>query len=923
MPYLSPEMLANKASASFKEFTQSGRQNITRTILPCIMALFAGIITTLIVSRELSFTLLLQTMFVYFKAWIPILAWLVGYVFLGIAMKINPNNTLERMNGRKTDNGVQMAVNATYGSAAWMSKKEAYAQLEVANIDRCKGVILGGFDENGNETVCIPWGDKKNRAITNQNVCIFGSPGEGKSWGYARCNMLQAIRSGKSVMVTDPKGELYTDMCKIFKDNGYTVKCFNLSNPSLSDAWNCMNVCYSRSTGNVDLMRVKAFVDAIMKNTSDPNDLKDYFANNERTLFEAVIMYMAEKYSLDVRARLQNIVFRCCTPYDDKETIRKFRMRYVRSDSEMNSMIRDAKEIFLRYGPDQTLTSLVISKGSTLLKYSHIDWSNIDDYLSGMSREDLFEFYFDIYTSDIIKPTLSNVYNKINNLNISVFATEVGEMGTNTPLCKIPLSTIMQQSEQVWPNFINGCSVRLNVLNDEGLRLMLSEDDIDLALPGQEKCAYFCIFPDQDVTFQFVSSLFFTFLFKDQIETSDDRVRRGLSPNPVAVDYILDEFANIGIIPEFTQKISAARSRNIGITMIIQTITQLYQNYSKDVANTILGCCSTLICLGVNDPVTIKYFVDYLGETTIVARSTKDERKVGRLDRLLPEYSESLGEGKRNLLTFDEMRRIDPSELVVVMAHLKPLLLKKVTANHHPLSNNGNFEKTSIADIRPFVERYPGCEQRDSFALVEYLRVETELSRLNRGDISAEPGDIPGGSAEVDSGANEARKTDSREAPVPAGGTANSANSARAATSSQPSGFEDVLSGTAKKPNTKNGHKSGKDKRKHEVDNQISIFGSVQNASDIETTGSFIERPDKDTERDNAPVKYAADPVPHKQEDAENHEPWVPEFPASEAEYGDIEPMEDIDLEPLDEDGEEPPVFDEINYSDEVTFDEV
>lgn len=732
MKHFNIQSIIARLSSVFRDFMESGQQNIMRVVFGVLIGFAAMLLTTFGMHGDVRLLHILDTMLIRFKIWIPLLVSAIVYVALSTMMRVNSDSIAERFwNNKRDENGVRYANNGTYGTAAWMTKKEAREKLEVEPIQTCNGVILGSFDDKNREVVCIPRGKKQAREITNQNVCILGSPGEGKSWGYVRCNMLQAIRRGESVIVTDPKGELFRDMSKLFRDNGYEVKVFNLANPQKSDAWNCMNVCFNKSTGNVDLNRVKIFVEAIMKNTSEGGEANDYFANNEKTLYEAVIMYMAEKYVMDLRNILENQIVKNCDAKDNGETYVKFRMKYVRHDAYLNEIIAEAKRIFIQYGPNKKLVDLITKE-------------KLGEYVppahTAEERAAQFDEFYSILSAKAVKPTLSNVYNKINKLDIKKFKEEVDALKTPTALCHIPLSTILQQSENVWGNFTNGCSVRLNVLNDEVLRLMISEDDIDLSAPGVRKCAYFCIFPDQDFTFQFVSSLFFTFLFKDQIETADAN-----NGNPVPINYILDEFCNIGMVPDFSNKISTARSRNIGITMIVQSMTQLFQVYSENVTNTILGCCSTLICLGVNDDVSIEYISKKLGEATILQSSTRKERQVGRIENIFAEFNESVGEGSRNLLTFDETRRIEATHLLVICAHLKPLKLRKVAASAHPLSNGGKFEQTSIADIPPFVMRYPGCEQRDEFAREQYDKIQKDLEKYQRDLMNAQRRNENGG----------------------------------------------------------------------------------------------------------------------------------------------------------------------------------
>ena len=712
-----------KIISAAKDVAESGQQNIIRLGFSVIIAIGVAFLATFSTHGDVRFLHIFDALFLKFKLWLPILFGGGAYLILGMMMRVNSDSISERFwNVTKDENGIRYAKNGTYGTAQWLSKKEAREKLEVEPIQSCNGVILGSYDAKNREVVCIPRGEKQAREITNQNVGILGSPGEGKSWGYVRCNMLQAIRRGESVIVTDPKGELYTDMFALFKENGYEVKVFNLANPQKSDAWNAMDVCYNKATGNVDLNRVKIFVEAIMKNTSSPNERNDYWQKNERALYEAVIMYMAEKYTKEIRYVIEDKIVKFCNANDSGETYYKFRLKYVRPDAFLNDIKEEAKQIFIKYGATSQLCELVIkAMGKDGFR------KKLEPAQSPEARAQQFDEFFEILTKQIVKPTLSNVYHKINKLDIATFKGEVDSLNNPTALCHIPLDTILQQGENVWGSFTNGCSVRLSVLNDAALRLLVSEEDIDLAAPGRRKCAYFCIFPDQDFTFQFVSSLFFTFLFKDQIETAD-----ATGGNPVPINYIMDEFCNVGMVPDFSNKISTARSRNIGITMIVQAITQLHQVYTEEVTNTILGCCSTTICLGVNDEKTIEYIVKQLGDATILQNTTRKDRQAGRLESIFSPYAESVGEGSRGLMLYDELRRIDPNYQVVICSHLKPMRLRKVFASAHPLANGGKFEKTIIADIVPFIDRYPGCEQRDEFAREQYNKILADQEKFKR-----------------------------------------------------------------------------------------------------------------------------------------------------------------------------------------------
>ena len=151
------------------------------------------------------------------------------------------------------------------------------------------------------------------------------------------------------------------------------------------------------------------------------------------------------------------------------------------------------------------------------------------------------------------------------------------------------------------------------------IRNITAYPEIDLELPGKEKCAYFCITSDQDSTFDFLSSLFFSFLFIKLVRFAD---RNGVDGKlPKAVNFILDEFPNIGAIPDFKKKISTVRSRNISISVIFQNIAQLKNRYPYDEWQEIIGNCDTQIALGCTDEMTARFLSDRTGEVTISVSS--------------------------------------------------------------------------------------------------------------------------------------------------------------------------------------------------------------------------------------------------------------------------------------------------------------
>lgn len=203
-----------------------------------------------------------------------------------------------------------------------------------------------------------------------------------------------------------------------------------------------------------------------------------------------------------------------------------------------------------------------------------------------------------------------------------------------------------------------------------------------MELPGKQKCAYFCITSDQDSTFDFLSSLFFSYLFIRLVRYADQNGGRC----DVDVDFICDEFPNIGVIPDFHKKISTVRSRGINISVIFQNLAQMQNRYPNDVWQEILGGCDTQLFLGCTDQLTAKYISERTGEITIDVASTQRQLSAMQIGRYTPQYRESMGLGRRKLMTMDEVLRMPLDKELLILRGQKVLMLDKFDYSLHPAS---------------------------------------------------------------------------------------------------------------------------------------------------------------------------------------------------------------------------------------------
>ena len=228
------------------------------------------------------------------------------------------------------------------------------------------------------------------------------------------------------------------------------------------------------------------------------------------------------------------------------------------------------------------------------------------------------------------------------------------------------------------------CSVRLTVFNMTSITTLTSQDNIDLASIGDKKVALFCITPVVDTTFNFLVALMYTQLFETLYFHAETQCKG--KRLPVHVRFMLDEFANIGTIPEFSQKLATMRKYEISCTIIIQALSQIKSMYEKE-WEVLIGNCDSLLFLGGSDQTTLKYISERLGKETI--RSQNNSRSYGKQGS----YSLSFNKTGRELLTADEIAVMDNNNCILFIRGQYPFFTVKYNYPRHP-----NYHMTGDAN---------------------------------------------------------------------------------------------------------------------------------------------------------------------------------------------------------------------------------
>jgi len=236
------------------------------------------------------------------------------------------------------------------------------------------------------------------------------------------------------------------------------------------------------------------------------------------------------------------------------------------------------------------------------------------------------------------------------------------------------------------------CQTRLQTFNLDAIKKLTDTDSIDLGSIGDKKVALFCITPSADTTFNYLVALMYTQLFETLYFHAETQCQGKRLKSHVR--FLLDEFANVGTIPDFAQKLSTMRKYEISCTIIIQALSQIKTMY-KDDWEVLVGNCDTFIFLGGADMTTLEYVSKSLGKETI--RSINNSRSYGRQGS----HSLSYNKTGRELMTPDELRTMKNKNCVIFVRGENPFFTEKFKLEKHPnYRYSGDGDKKYLFDVK-------------------------------------------------------------------------------------------------------------------------------------------------------------------------------------------------------------------------------
>lgn len=568
----------------------------------------------------------------------------------------------------KRKNAKKFRQGEEYGSAAWGTAKDIEPYMDMK--DKYNNVIL-------TQTESLTMGKpSKPKFARNKNILIIGGSGSGKTRFFVKPNLMQMH---SSYVVTDPKGTVLIECGKMLrrgrpkKDNNgktifrkgkdgkqhiayepYKIKVFNTIDFGKSLHYNPF-VYISEKNREKDILK---FVETLIKNTTSSQQPSgdDFWVKAEKLLYTA---YIAMIFALEPEEK-QNFET-LIDMVNDSE---------CREDDESFRNAIDLQFEFLEYwidfsgmpNRDEALKEYIAENGSNKGFDEYFENLLNEYYQNRMPNEDNLDEYFKATFYPEAKEAFNNpdFLPTTEQIRIGSFAIK-------------QYKAYKLAAGKTAKSILISCSTRLAPFAIDEVTEITRYDELELDKVGDRLTALFVIISDTDSTFNFLVAIMYSQLFNLLCTKADNSPGGRLQYH---VRCLLDEFANIGEIPNFDKLIATIRSREISASIILQAKSQLKAIY-KDNADTIEGNCDTMLFLGGKEKTTLKEISESLGKETIDAFNTSENR--GQSQSFGLNY-QRLG---KELKTQDELAIMDGGKCIMQLRGVRPFFSDKYDITKH------------------------------------------------------------------------------------------------------------------------------------------------------------------------------------------------------------------------------------------------
>ena len=504
-------------------------------------------------------------------------------------------------------------------------------------------------DLNNINSVGFPvWYNKKNGKFTDvyfdnksPHFLLIGSTGSGKSVTVVipECFMFATAKEKHSVVVTDPKAEIFNATSKVFKDNGYDVITIDFRNPNKSNKINIMQPIINEWKEYCHYNKIMLFLFA---HFLKKNKIKLDSFDDKKYLIKVKEKYNLEDYLIDIIENNRNDI------NDIIMNKKMYDVKYFDDSSKNGILLKDYllsmsnEEIILMIREYQNLSSkhqaesnrLVISLADLIF----VDKETNDKFWINSAKQ-LFIGICGIFLEDYQNGLISE--NKINISSVKKFQNSSLIKENQTflqrnvnsrkygSLSKDYLTSILSAAENTYKSITAVFGEKMAIFDDLNVENVTSTNEFNFTDLGSKPTALYIIVPDEDRAYFQLVTIIIGMLTKDLTRFANLPENKGQLP--IMVEWILDEFANCPPLNSIETLVSVARSRRMRFQFFIQSYGQLSQVYGKDVASIIQDNCA-LVYLKTNTVETAEIIAKKLGKATVETHSmskSTDIMKVG------------------------------------------------------------------------------------------------------------------------------------------------------------------------------------------------------------------------------------------------------------------------------------------------------
>lgn len=620
---------------------------------------------------------------ILFEPYANINTYIYGIIItvLSIVLFFIFGNTSAKTAKRMMNSNKVNAINAGLEDSRFMTGKERDDNFTACNYSKLQdqkkdGVpVRASYDKSG--------GLKINLA-SPMHAIIIGSTGSGKTTTFINpmIQILAASGAGSSMIMTDPKGELFQLHSKFLEERGYKVMVLDLRDTYSSFRWNPLGDIFDRYQEYIHAG------DSILEHSDDIKGYKNLnLAQPKETFGEIWYEYYGTAYS------------------DTEELIVDVKMKRQKIYDELYEDLNDLVSVLC---PIESQDDPVWEKGARSIIMATL-LAMLEDSENpelGMTKEK-YNFYN-------LNKAISNSENEFEALK-NYFA------GRSVISRCVSLSKqVTTAAENTLSSYMSIAFDKMSMFNDEGLCALTSATDIDPNIFADTKTALFMKIPDEKDTRHALASMFILCIYKALIKKASAREDLSLPRN---VYFILDEFGNMPKIDKFDKMITVGRSRKIWFDMVVQSYAQLNNVYGDTVADIIKSNCGMKMFIGSNDIATCKEFSELCGNMTVQTGSVSSS--VGSNKEI--NYSQQIQQ--RPLIYPSELQRLNNKQstgnsIIVTFGNF-PLKTKFTPSYLCPIYKFGTMDLTEVRKNVFFGEDiYYDLGERNNIVLKEMNREE-------------------------------------------------------------------------------------------------------------------------------------------------------------------------------------------------------